>query len=196
MPQLGGMYRGRLRRKGDRARRIMASGCPHAWDTRPLQVRGWDDMRQQTHVRVSHAWLAPRDFRTGGGVFVDHVIRPNRTDRSRWHPPRTHASGRTWSASARACPRGYRAMITVLTKAHRRRSYRISARTGPLACDTCTQTSTRSTGIRDHPAIGTSALRCDGRHQFAARGLRHSGMPRLVAIIDADKEGCCRIKRR
>ncbi|WP_339947507.1 excinuclease ABC subunit UvrB [uncultured Albimonas sp.] len=72
VPQLGGMYRGDYRRKFTLAEHGFR--LPSCMDNRPLKFEEWDAMRPQT-VFVSatpSAW----ELEQTGGVFTEQVIRP------------------------------------------------------------------------------------------------------------------------
>src|SRR5258708_4216026 len=113
IPQLGGMYRGDFRRKATLAE--YGFRLPSCMDNRPLRFEEWDAMRPQT-VAVS---ATPAGWeRTGwGGVSVGRVIRPP----ALMDPPvdvrpaRTQVDDLVGELRALA-QRGYRALVTVLTK--------------------------------------------------------------------------------
>jgi len=72
IPQIGAMY------KGDQARKITLSEhgfrLPSALDNRPLKFEEWEMFRPQT-VHVS-ATPGPWEMNKTGGVFVEQVVRP------------------------------------------------------------------------------------------------------------------------
>jgi excinuclease ABC subunit B len=72
VPQLGGMY------KGDQARKITLSEhgfrLPSALDNRPLKFEEWEHLRPQT-VFVS-ATPGPWEMEKTGGVFAEQIVRP------------------------------------------------------------------------------------------------------------------------
>src|SRR5579864_8405949 len=113
VPQLGGMYRGDFRRKATLAE--YGFRLPSCMDNRPLRFEEWDAMRPQT-VAVS-ATPGPWDLDQSGGVFVEQVIRPTGLidPPVDIRPARTQVDdlvGELLALSAR----GYRALVTVLTK--------------------------------------------------------------------------------
>ncbi|MGR3783945.1 MAG: excinuclease ABC subunit UvrB, partial [Albimonas sp.] len=72
VPQLGGMYRGDYRRKFTLAEHGFR--LPSCMDNRPLKFEEWDAMRPQS-VFVS-ATPAAWELEQTGGVFTEQVIRP------------------------------------------------------------------------------------------------------------------------
>ncbi|MGM0585875.1 MAG: excinuclease ABC subunit UvrB [Pseudomonadota bacterium] len=72
VPQIGGMYRGDYRRKFTLAEHGFR--LPSCMDNRPLKFEEWDAMRPQS-VFVS-ATPGPWELEQTGGVFVEQVIRP------------------------------------------------------------------------------------------------------------------------
>ncbi|MEM6973693.1 MAG: excinuclease ABC subunit UvrB [Pseudomonadota bacterium] len=72
VPQIGGMYRGDYRRKFTLAEHGFR--LPSCMDNRPLKFEEWDAMRPQS-VFVS-ATPGPWEMDRTGGVFVEQVIRP------------------------------------------------------------------------------------------------------------------------
>ncbi|MEM1385623.1 MAG: excinuclease ABC subunit UvrB [Pseudomonadota bacterium] len=72
VPQLGGMYRGDYRRKFTLAEHGFR--LPSCMDNRPLKFEEWDAMRPQS-VFVS-ATPGPWELERTGGVFTEQVIRP------------------------------------------------------------------------------------------------------------------------
>ncbi|ATQ44858.1 excinuclease ABC subunit UvrB [Caulobacter mirabilis] len=117
VPQIGAMYRGDYRRKFTLAE--YGFRLPSAMDNRPLKFEEWEAMRPQT-VHVS-ATPGPWEMDKAGGVFAEQVIRPT----GLIDPPvevRPVAKGGASQvddviAEARAAAaRGYRTLVTVLTK--------------------------------------------------------------------------------
>src|SRR5215467_13174341 len=113
IPQLGGMYRGDFRRKATLAE--YGFRLPSCMDNRPLRFEEWDLMRPQT-VGVS-ATPGGWELEQSGGVFVEQVIRPTGLidPPVEVRPARTQVDDVIGEARAVA-QRGYRALVTVLTK--------------------------------------------------------------------------------
>jgi excinuclease ABC subunit B len=107
------MYRGDFRRKATLAE--YGFRLPSCMDNRPLRFEEWDAMRPQT-VCVSatpSAW----ELEESGGVFVEQVIRPT----GLIDPPVDVRRARTQvddlvGEIRQMAARGYRALVTVLTK--------------------------------------------------------------------------------
>ncbi|MFL6971105.1 MAG: excinuclease ABC subunit UvrB, partial [Xanthobacteraceae bacterium] len=113
IPQLGGMYRGDFRRKATLAE--YGFRLPSCMDNRPLRFEEWDAMRPQTTC-VS-ATPAGWELEESGGVFVEQVIRPT----GLIDPPVDVRPARTQvddlvGEIRQVAARGYRALVTVLTK--------------------------------------------------------------------------------
>jgi excinuclease ABC subunit B len=113
IPQLGGMYRGDFRRKATLAE--YGFRLPSCMDNRPLRFEEWDAMRPQT-ATVS-ATPGPWELEESGGVFVEQVIRPT----GLIDPPVEVRPARTQvddlvGEIGQVAARGYRALVTVLTK--------------------------------------------------------------------------------
>ncbi|HEX3505449.1 MAG TPA: excinuclease ABC subunit UvrB [Xanthobacteraceae bacterium] len=113
VPQLGGMYRGDFRRKATLAE--YGFRLPSCMDNRPLRFEEWDAMRPQT-LAVS-ATPSGWELNESGGVFTEQVIRPT----GLIDPPVDVRPARTQvddlvGEVRQVAQRGYRALITVLTK--------------------------------------------------------------------------------
>ena len=113
VPQIGGMYRGDFRRKATLAE--YGFRLPSCMDNRPLRFEEWDAMRPQS-VHVS-ATPGKWEMERTGGVFVEQVIRPTGLidPPVEVRPARAQVDdllGEVREVSAR----GYRSLITVLTK--------------------------------------------------------------------------------
>ncbi|HVV78629.1 MAG TPA: excinuclease ABC subunit UvrB, partial [Pseudolabrys sp.] len=113
IPQLGGMYRGDFRRKATLAE--YGFRLPSCMDNRPLRFEEWDAMRPQT-MGVSAtpgAW----EMEEAKGVFTEQVIRPTGLidPPVEVRPARTQVDDLVGEVHAVA-QKGYRALITVLTK--------------------------------------------------------------------------------
>ena len=113
VPQIGGMYRGDFRRKATLAE--YGFRLPSCLDNRPLRFEEWEAMRPQT-VHVS-ATPGSWEMDKTGGVFVEQVIRPTGLidPPVEVRPARAQVDdllGEVREVSLR----GYRSLITVLTK--------------------------------------------------------------------------------
>jgi len=113
VPQIGGMYRGDFRRKATLAE--YGFRLPSCMDNRPLRFEEWDAMRPQT-VAVS-ATPGGWEMEESSGVFVEQVIRPT----GLIDPPVEVRPARTQVDDVigevrQVAQRGYRALVTVLTK--------------------------------------------------------------------------------
>ena len=113
VPQIGGMYRGDFRRKATLAE--YGFRLPSCMDNRPLRFEEWEAMRPQTvHVSATPgSWEMDRT----GGVFVEQVIRPT----GLIDPPVEIRPARSQvddllDEVKQVSLRGYRSLITVLTK--------------------------------------------------------------------------------
>ncbi|WOJ90272.1 excinuclease ABC subunit UvrB [Methylocapsa polymorpha] len=113
VPQIGGMYRGDFRRKATLAE--YGFRLPSCLDNRPLRFEEWEAMRPQTiHVSATPGhWEMERT----GGVFVEQVIRPT----GLIDPPVEIRPARSQvddllGELREVSLRGYRSLITVLTK--------------------------------------------------------------------------------
>ena len=113
IPQLGGMYRGDFRRKATLAE--YGFRLPSCMDNRPLRFEEWDAMRPQT-MAVS-ATPSHWEMNEARGVFVEQVIRPTGLidPPVEIRPARTQVDDLVGEVRAVAA-KGYRALITVLTK--------------------------------------------------------------------------------
>ena len=160
IPQIGGMYRGDFRRKATLAE--YGFRLPSCMDNRPLRFEEWDAMRPQT-VAVS-ATPAGWELDQSGGVFVEQVIRPTGLidPPVDVRPARTQVDDLVGELRALA-QRGYRALVTVLTKRMAEDLDRISARAGhPGALHALRHRHHRA--HRDHPRPAARRLRRPGRH--------------------------------
>ncbi|AVT83200.1 excinuclease ABC subunit UvrB [Rhodopseudomonas palustris] len=113
IPQIGAMFKGDFRRKATLAE--YGFRLPSCMDNRPLRFEEWDMMRPQT-VAVS-ATPAAWELNESGGVFVEQVIRPTGLidPPVDIRPARTQVDDLVGEVRATAS-RGYRTLITVLTK--------------------------------------------------------------------------------
>jgi len=117
VPQIGAMYRGDYRRKFTLAE--YGFRLPSAMDNRPLKFEEWEAMRPQT-VHVS-ATPGPWEMEKTGGVFAEQVIRPTGLidPPVEVRPVSTNNSSQVDDVIAEArdaAARGYRTLVTVLTK--------------------------------------------------------------------------------
>ena len=117
VPQIGAMYKGDYRRKTTLAE--YGFRLPSCLDNRPLKFEEWEAMRPQS-VHVS-ATPGPWELDKTGGVFAEQVIRPT----GLIDPPvevRPVSSGGASQVDdviaecKDTAKRGYRSLITVLTK--------------------------------------------------------------------------------
>jgi excinuclease ABC subunit B len=187
VPQLGGMYRGDFRRKATLAE--YGFRLPSCMDNRPLRFEEWDAMRPQT-VAVS-ATPAGWELDQSGGVFVEQVIRPTGLidPPVDIRPARTQVDdlvGELRSVAAR----GYRALVTVLTKrmAEDLTEYLHEQGIRVRYMHSDIDTIERIEIIRD--------LRLGAFDALVGINLLREGLDipecALVAILDADKEGFLR----
>ena len=187
VPQLGGMYRGDFRRKATLAE--YGFRLPSCMDNRPLRFEEWDAMRPQT-VGVSAtpgAW----EMEEAGGVFVEQVIRPTGLidPPVEVRPARTQVDDLVGEVRATAA-RGYRSLITVLTKrmAEDLTEYLHEQGVRVRYMHSDIDTIERIEIIRD--------LRLGAFDALVGINLLREGLDipecALVAILDADKEGFLR----
>jgi excinuclease ABC subunit B len=187
IPQLGGMYRGDFRRKATLAE--YGFRLPSCMDNRPLRFDEWDAMRPQT-VAVS-ATPAGWELDQSGGVFVEQVIRPTGLidPPVDVRPARTQVDDLVGELRAVAL-RGYRALVTVLTKrmAEDLTEYLHEQGIRVRYMHSDIDTIERIEIIRD--------LRLGAFDALVGINLLREGLDipecALVAILDADKEGFLR----
>jgi excinuclease ABC subunit B len=187
VPQIGGMFRGDFRRKATLAE--YGFRLPSCMDNRPLRFEEWDAMRPQT-VGVSatpSAW----ELNESGGVFVEQVIRPT----GLIDPPVDIRPARTQvddlvGEVRQVSQRGYRSLITVLTKrmAEDLTEYLHEQGIRVRYMHSDIDTLERIEIIRD--------LRLGAFDALVGINLLREGLDipecALVAILDADKEGFLR----
>ncbi|MBO0712907.1 MAG: excinuclease ABC subunit UvrB, partial [Acetobacteraceae bacterium] len=187
IPQLGGMYRGDFRRKATLAE--YGFRLPSCMDNRPLRFEEWDAMRPQT-LCVS-ATPGSWDLEQSGGVFVEQVIRPT----GLIDPPVDVRPARTQvddlvGEVRQVAGRGYRALVTVLTKrmAEDLTEYLHEQGLRVRYMHSDIDTIERIEIIRD--------LRLGAFDALVGINLLREGLDipecALVAILDADKEGFLR----
>jgi excinuclease ABC subunit B len=187
IPQLGGMYRGDFRRKATLAE--YGFRLPSCMDNRPLRFEEWDAMRPQTQC-VS-ATPGPWELNQSGGVFTEQVIRPTGLidPPVEVRPARTQVDDLVGEVRAVA-QRGYRALVTVLTKrvAEDLTEYLHEQGIRVRYMHSDIDTIERIEIIRD--------LRLGAFDALVGINLLREGLDipecALVAILDADKEGFLR----
>jgi len=187
VPQLGGMFRGDFRRKATLAE--YGFRLPSCMDNRPLRFEEWDAMRPQT-VAVS-ATPGGWEIDQAGGVFVEQVIRPTGLidPPVEVRPARTQVDDLVGEVRAVAA-RGYRALVTVLTKrmAEDLTEYLHEQGLRVRYMHSDIDTIERIEIIRD--------LRLGAFDVLVGINLLREGLDipecALVAILDADKEGFLR----
>jgi len=187
IPQLGGMYRGDFRRKATLAE--YGFRLPSCMDNRPLRFEEWDAMRPQS-VAVS-ATPSGWELDQSGGVFVEQVIRPTGLidPPVDVRPARTQVDDLVGELHALA-RRGYRALVTVLTKrmAEDLTEYLHEQGIRVRYMHSDIDTIERIEIIRD--------LRLGAFDVLVGINLLREGLDipecALVAILDADKEGFLR----
>ncbi len=187
VPQLGGMYRGDFRRKATLAE--YGFRLPSCMDNRPLRFEEWDAMRPQT-LGVSAtpgAW----EMEEAKGVFVEQVIRPTGLidPPVEVRPARTQVDDLVGEVR-QVAQKGYRALITVLTKrmAEDLTEYLHEQGIRVRYMHSDIDTLERIEIIRD--------LRLGAFDALVGINLLREGLDipecALVAILDADKEGFLR----
>jgi excinuclease ABC subunit B len=187
VPQIGGMYRGDFRRKATLAE--YGFRLPSCMDNRPLRFEEWDAMRPQT-VAVS-ATPSGWELDQSGGVFVEQVIRPTGLidPPVDVRPARTQVDDLVGELRQLAL-RGYRALVTVLTKrmAEDLTEYLHEQGIRVRYMHSDIDTIERIEIIRD--------LRLGAFDALIGINLLREGLDipecALVAILDADKEGFLR----
>src|SRR5258708_21456266 len=113
VPQIGAMYKGDYRRKFTLAE--YGFRLPSCIDNRPLKFEEWDAMRPQS-VYVS-ATPGPWEMERTGGIFTEQVIRPTGLIDSPVEIRAVESQvGGLITESNLIAKRGYRALVTTLTK--------------------------------------------------------------------------------
>ncbi|MFZ0605788.1 MAG: excinuclease ABC subunit UvrB, partial [Roseiarcus sp.] len=187
IPQIGGMYRGDYRRKATLAE--YGFRLPSCMDNRPLRFEEWEAMRPQTmHVSATPGhW----EMEQTDGVFVEQVIRPT----GLIDPPVEIRPARAQvddllSEVKEVARRGYRTLVTVLTKrmAEDLTEYLHENGVRVRYMHSDIDTIERIEIIRD--------LRLGAFDALVGINLLREGLDipecALVAILDADKEGFLR----
>ena len=187
VPQIGGMYRGDYRRKATLAE--YGFRLPSCIDNRPLKFEEWDAMRPQT-VYVS-ATPGPWELDRTGGVFAEQVIRPTGLiDPPVEVRPVEHQVDDLIAECRDIAKRGYRALVTTLTKkmAEDLTEYMHEQGIRVRYMHSDVETLERIEIIRD--------LRLGAFDVLVGINLLREGLDipecALVAILDADKEGFLR----
>ena len=187
IPQIGGMYRGDYRRKATLAE--YGFRLPSCMDNRPLRFEEWDAMRPQT-VHVS-ATPGHWEMEQTEGAFVEQVIRPT----GLIDPPVEIRPARAQvddllSEIKEVAKRGYRTLVTVLTKrmAEDLTEYLHENGVSVRYMHSDIDTIERIEIIRD--------LRLGAFDALVGINLLREGLDipecAFVAILDADKEGFLR----
>ncbi len=187
VPQIGGMYRGDYRRKATLAE--YGFRLPSCIDNRPLKFEEWDAMRAQT-IYVS-ATPGPWELERTGGVFAEQVIRPTGLiDPPVEVRPVEHQVDDLIAECREIAKRGYRALVTTLTKkmAEDLTEYMHEQGIRVRYMHSDVETLERIEIIRD--------LRLGAFDVLVGINLLREGLDipecALVAILDADKEGFLR----
>ncbi len=187
VPQIGGMYRGDYRRKATLTE--YGFRLPSCIDNRPLKFEEWDAMRPQT-VYVS-ATPGPWELARTGGIFVEQVIRPTGLiDPPVEVRPVEHQVDDLMAECRQIAKRGYRALVTTLTKkmAEDLTEYMHEHGIRVRYMHSDVETLERIEIIRD--------LRLGAFDVLVGINLLREGLDipecALVAILDADKEGFLR----
>jgi len=187
VPQLGGMFRGDIRRKSTLAE--YGFRLPSCCDNRPLKFEEWDAMRPQT-VYVS-ATPGPWEMNRTGGVFTEQVIRPTGLiDPPVVVRPVEHQVDDLLAECRAVAKAGHRALVTTLTKrmAEDLTEYMHEQGIRVRYMHSDVETLERIEIIRD--------LRLGAFDVLVGINLLREGLDipecALVAILDADKEGFLR----
>ena len=185
--QLGAMYRGDLRRKATLAE--YGFRLPSCMDNRPLRFEEWNAMRPQS-VYVS-ATPGSWEMEQTGGVFAEQVIRPTGLiDPPVEVRPATHQVDDVIDEIRQTIAKGYRTLVTVLTKkmAEDLTEYLHEQGIRVRYMHSDVDTIERIEIIRD--------LRLGAFDVLVGINLLREGLDipecGLVAILDADKEGFLR----
>jgi excinuclease ABC subunit B len=191
VPQIGGMYRGDYRRKFTLAE--YGFRLPSCIDNRPLKFEEWEAMRPDS-VFVS-ATPGPWEMERTGGVFAEQVIRPTGLIDPPVEVKPVAANGFSQVDDVidqvrQTAQRGYRSLITVLTKkmAEDLTEYMHEQGLRVRYMHSDVDTMERIEIIRD--------LRLGAFDALVGINLLREGLDipecGLVAILDADKEGFLR----
>lgn len=187
VPQLGGMYRGDFRRKSTLAE--YGFRLPSCVDNRPLKFEEWDRMRPSS-IYVS-ATPGPWELERTGGIIVEQLIRPTGLiDPPCEVRPAEHQVEDLLGELRDVVARGYRALVTTLTKrmAEELSEYLHEQGIRVRYMHSDIDTLERIEIVRD--------LRLGAFDVLVGINLLREGLDipecALVAILDADKEGFLR----
>ena len=189
VPQLGGMFRGDLSRKGNLAE--YGFRLPSCVDNRPLKFEEWFELRPQT-VYVS-ATPGDWEMEQTGGVFAEQVVRPTGlTDPTCIIRPVETQVDDLIAECQEVTAKGYRVLVTTLTKrmAEDLTEYMHEQGLRVRYMHSDVETLERIEILRD--------LRLGAFDILVGINLLREGLDipecALVAILDADKEGYLRSK--
>ena len=191
VPQIGAMFRGDFNRKKTLAE--YGFRLPSCMDNRPLKFEEWEKMRPQT-IHVS-ATPGPWELERTGGVFVEQVIRPTglvdpEVEVRPVTGDKTNQVDDVITEVKEAARLGGRSLVTVLTKrmAEDLTEYMHEQGVRVRYMHSDVETLERIEIIRD--------LRLGAFDALVGINLLREGLDipecRLVAILDADKEGFLR----
>ncbi len=191
VPQIGAMYKGDFSRKSTLSE--YGFRLPSCMDNRPLKFEEWDRMRPET-IHVS-ATPGPWELDRTGGVFAEQVIRPTGLidPPVEIRPVQAHGTSQVDDCIAEvkdAAKKGYRSLVTVLTKrmAEDLTEYMHEQGVRVRYMHSDIDTVERIEIIRD--------LRLGAFDALIGINLLREGLDipecGLVAILDADKEGFLR----
>lgn len=187
VPQIGAMFKGDFRRKSTLAE--YGFRLPSCMDNRPLKFEEWDAMRPQS-IYVS-ATPGDWEMERTGGVFTEQVIRPTGLiDPPVEIRPVEHQVDDLIAECKDVAKRGYRALVTTLTKrmAEDLTEYMHEQGIRVRYMHSDVETLERIEIIRD--------LRLGAFDVLIGINLLREGLDipecALVAILDADKEGFLR----
>jgi excinuclease ABC subunit B len=187
VPQIGGMFRGDFRRKATLAE--FGFRLPSCMDNRPMRFEEWNAMRPAT-VHVS-ATPGTWELEQTGGTFTEQVIRPTGLidPPCEIRPAKTQVDD-TIDEVRHVAARGYRSLVTVLTKrmAEDLTEYMHEQGIRVRYMHSDIETLERIEILRD--------LRLGAFDVLIGINLLREGLDipecGLVAILDADKEGFLR----
>ena len=189
VPQVGGMFKGDFARKSTLA--DFGFRLPSCVDNRPLKFEEWEAMRPQTTF-VS-ATPGPWELNQTGGVFTEQVVRPTGLidPVCIMRPTETQVDD-VMAECRSAVEKNHRVLVTTLTKrmAEDLTEYMAEAGLKVRYIHSDVETLERIEIIRD--------LRLGVFDVLIGINLLREGLDipecALVAILDADKEGCLRSK--
>jgi len=189
VPQIGGMYRGDFNRKSTLAN--FGFRLPSCIDNRPLKFEEWEALRPST-IFVS-ATPGPWELEQTQGAFIEQLVRPTGLIDPECvvRPVETQVED-LWGECKTAHAKGYRVLVTVLTKkmAEELTEYLHEHGIRVRYMHSDIETLERIEIIRD--------LRLGAFDVLIGINLLREGLDipecALVAILDADKEGFLRSK--